>query len=123
MAAKQSPRSELRILLDQGFPNPPGFNVANVDRTLHVKHLQLLAYLPEVRRFLVQGVSRVIFLPKPRLQMHHNVRDPKEFINRIGGSTGVSVAQVRREARAQMLDWEQTIGDDDARLARHLGYA
>lgn len=191
MATKRSQRSELRVLLDQGFPNPPGFDVANVDKNLRVEHLsrwrpdlsrrstpdwvlyceasmagfhalvtrdfsqaeqgeemvclsrlrdfhvvswkermddpivewgQLLAYLPEVRRFLTQGVGRVIFLPKPRLQLQRNVHDPKEFINRIAVSTGVSVAQVRREAQNQMLDWEQTVGDDDGRLARHLGF-
>jgi len=30
---------ELRLLLDQGFPKPPGFNLAFVDRTVEAVHL------------------------------------------------------------------------------------
>ncbi len=40
--ATTSPRSkppELRLLLDQGFPKPPGFNLAFVDRTVEAVHL------------------------------------------------------------------------------------
>ncbi len=32
-------RPELRLLLDQGFPKPPGFNLALVDRTVEAVHL------------------------------------------------------------------------------------
>lgn len=40
MASKQrQPPEKLRILLDQGFPNPPGFQISQVDKNIEVQHL------------------------------------------------------------------------------------
>lgn len=40
MASRQSlPPERLHLLLDQGFPNPPGFELSHVDKTLEATHL------------------------------------------------------------------------------------
>jgi hypothetical protein len=172
------PPRQFRLLLDQGFPNPPGFRPESVDRNLSVKHLshwrpdlsarrtpdwvvyceaalagfnalvtrdfsqveqaeemlaldrlrdfhivswrqrmddpvsewgQLLAYLPQLRRFLGEHQSRVIFLPVPSLTTNNNVHAPKRYLGQIATATGTSVAQVRRTALRQIEEWERDV--------------
>ena len=44
----QAPQPEFRLLLDQGFPKPPGFDVRAVDHTISVEHLS--DFKPELAR-------------------------------------------------------------------------
>lgn len=77
---------------------------------------QLLAYLPLVRRECDQHGGRVIVLPKPTLGASNFV-DPRERLAVLAERAGVSVAEIRRAARAEAEDWLQYIGETSTRFA------
>jgi hypothetical protein len=56
VASRKQP--ELRLLLDQGFPKPRGFNVRAVDDTFNVQHLS--AFRPDLAK--VQTPDFIIYL-------------------------------------------------------------
>lgn len=66
---------------------------------------QLLAYLPEIKKRLAQPKPpKVVFLPDPSLT-EKNFRDPVQTLGEAATDRGVSVDQVRREARQEVTDW------------------
>lgn len=183
------PPPEFRLLLDQGFPNPPDFAVRNLDATVDVVHLfnfdrrlseastpdwvlycvaaqagfdalvardrsqldqlvemftlsrlpgfavvtwrrpiedpvrewgQLLAYLPEVKKRLRDPKPRAILLPEPKLTAD-NVYDPRDALGTEARRQGISLQQVRSEARRAMHDWLDMTGEDPRRFDDLLG--
>lgn len=164
----------LRLLLDQGFPKPPRFNLEDVDSSIEAVHLydfdrslsenstpdwylycraaeagldalvtrdfsqagqelemyvltrlprfvvlawrkrmddpvrewgQLLAYLPEIKKRLAQPKApKVVFLPDPSLT-ERNFRDPVQTLGEAAADRRISVEQVRREAREEVMEW------------------
>lgn len=185
--SRQQP--DFRLLLDQGFPKPPGFAVQAVDRTVEVVHLhdfapelskdstpdwmlyclavqggfdalvardrrqldqlvemyvlsrlryftvitwrkaiedpirewgQLLAYLPEIKKYLKQPAPRAILLPAPTLQAQ-NVHDPMTTLGTRAAERGLSLEQTRREATAEIRYWLEMSGSDPTRFDALLG--
>lgn len=175
-------KRRIRLLLDQGFPKPPRFNLEDVDSSIEAVHLydfdrslsenstpdwylycraaeagldalvtrdfsqagqelemyvltrlqsfvvlawrkrmddpvrewgQLLAYLPEIKKRLAQPKPpRVVFLPDPSLT-EKNFRDPVQTLGEAASDRGISVDQVRREARQEVTDWLGLRGEVD----------
>jgi hypothetical protein len=179
---------EFRLLLDQGFPKPPGFAVRAVDRTVEVVHLhdydaslsdnstpdwmlycvaaeagfdalvardrsqldqlaemfvlsrltgfavitwrrpiedpirewgQLLAYLPEVKKYLKEGPCRAILLPAPTLSSQ-NLHNPVDTIGMEAQHRGISNTQARRLAQAEIHEGLELSGDDPHRFDQLL---
>jgi hypothetical protein len=172
----------LRLLLDQGFPKPPRFNLEDVDSSIEAVHLydfdktlsenstpdwylycraaeagldalvtrdfsqagqelemyvltrlrrfvvlawrkrmddpvrewgQLLAYLPEIKKRLAHPrPPKVVFLPDPSLT-EKNFRDPVQTLGEAAADRGISVGQVRREAREEVTGWLDARGELD----------
>ena len=74
---------------------------------------QLLAYLPEIKKRLAQPKPpKVVFLPDPSLT-EKNFRDPVQTLGEAAADRGVSVGQVRREARQEVTDWLDLRGEVD----------
>lgn len=72
---------------------------------------QLLAYLPEIKKRLAQPKPpKVVFLPDPSLT-EKNFRDPVQTLGEAAADRGVSVGQVRREARQEVTDWLDLRGE------------
>lgn len=180
---------DFRLLLDQGFPKPPGFAVRSVDATVEVQHLhdfaprlseestpdwllyveaaragfdglvardrsqvdqiaemyilsrlasftvitwrrpiedpirewgQLLAYLPEVKKLLKGSRPRVILLPDPTLQAR-NIHDPLATLGQEAADRGISMEEVRRQARDEILEWAEFSGQSVRYLQSLLG--
>lgn len=180
----QQPQSEFRLLLDQGFPKPPGFTVHAVDRTVDVVHLhdfdatlsanstpdwmiyciaaaagfdavvardraqldqlvemfvlsrlpmlavitwrkaiedpirewgQLLAYLPEVKKYLRRGRRDAILLPAPTLSSH-NFFNPADTIGIEAHRRRISNAEARDFARQEIADGLRLRGEDPHRF-------
>jgi hypothetical protein len=173
-------KRRLRLLLDQGFPKPPRFNLEDVDSSIEAVHLydfdrslsenstpdwylycraaeagldalvtrdfsqagqelemyvltrlrsfvvlawrkrmddpvrewgQLLAYLPEIKKRLAQPKPpKVVFLPDPSLT-EKNFRDPVQTLGEAASDRGISVDQVRREARDEVTAWLAVRGE------------
>jgi hypothetical protein len=76
---------------------------------------QLLAYLPEIKKFLKQPGARAILLPAPTLQSQ-NVHDPMDTLGAEAAQRGLSLQQIRTEALAEIHDSLQTRGDDPTRF-------
>lgn len=177
-------RPDFRLLLDQGFPKPPGFAVQAVDRTVEVVHLydfapelskdstpdwmlyclavqagfdalvardrsqldqlaemyvlsrlryftvitwrkaiedpirewgQLLAYLPEIKKYLKQPGPLAILLPAPTLQAQ-NVHDPMTTLGLQAARRGCSLEETGREASAEIRYWLEMSGNDPTRF-------
>ena len=171
--SQNTPQPEFRLLLDQGFPKPPRFDVHELDQTVEVVHLsdfarelaeqstpdwavycfaaeagfdaivardrgqmdqvaemwvltrlsgfslitwrkgtddpvrewgQLLAYLPEIKKVMRQGKPRAILLPSPTLQ-RSNLISPNDPLGILAQRAGLSQAEARREAEAEIDDW------------------
>lgn len=184
----QLPR-KFRLLLDQGFPKPPGFAVHAVDQTVDVVHLsdfnpelslnstpdwvlyciaaeagfdaivardrsqldqlvemyvlsrltnftvitwrkaiedpirewgQLLAYLPEVKKYLSSRKPRAILLPAPTLTSQ-NLFNPADTLGIEARRRGISNQQTRNEARGEISDWLAMTDDDPHRFDNLLG--
>lgn len=187
---RQLPLPRFRLLLDQGFPKPPGFAVRAVDATVDVVHLhdfnpalsasstpdwvlycvavqagfdalvardkaqldqlvemytlsrlprfavvtwrhaiedpirewgQLLAYLPEVKKYLAVRKPLAILLPEPRLS-HRNLYDSVETLGIEARRRGISQRQAREEARREMRDWLEMVGDSPDRFDELLDH-
>jgi hypothetical protein len=74
---------------------------------------QLLAYLPEIKKRLAQPrPPKVVFLPDPSLT-EKNFRDPVQTLGEAATDRGISVGQVRREARQEITDWLDRRGEVD----------
>ena len=80
---------------------------------------QLLAYLPEVKK-LRDPQPRAILLPEPKLTAD-NVYDPMEALGTEARRQGISLQQVRSEARRAMHDWLDMTGADPTRFDGLLG--
>jgi hypothetical protein len=82
---------------------------------------QLLAYLPEIKKRLGQSKPpKVVFLPDPSLT-EKNFRDPVQTLGEAATDRGISVNQVRREARQEVTDWLDLRGELD-RFAQLLQF-
>ena len=188
--SQNQPPPEFRLLLDQGFPKPPGFAVRAVDQTVDVIHLhdfaptlsatstpdwmlycvaaeagfhalvardrsqldqvvemyvlsrlqaftvitwrkaiedpvrewgQLLAYLPEVKKHLGVGPSRVLLLPAPTLTSQ-NLVDPAATLGLEAKRLGISNKQAREEAQGEIRDWLRMMREDESRFDNLLGH-
>ncbi|MGH9154463.1 MAG: hypothetical protein ACRD1K_01080 [Acidimicrobiales bacterium] len=72
---------------------------------------QLLAYLPEIKKRLAHPKPpKVVFLPDPSLT-EKNFRDPVQTLGEAAADRGISVDQVRREARQEVTDWLDLRGE------------
>jgi hypothetical protein len=181
---------EFALLLDQGFPKPTAFAIAELDRTVRVQHLsdfaprlaeqstpdwyvycaaaeagfnalvvrdrsqldqlaemyvlsrlsaltvvtwrkgiddpvrewgQLLAYLPQVKQRCLEAGGRALQLPTPTLGKD-SFYDPRETIGTEADRRGISVGQVRTEARAEIADWLDLSGEAVDRFDALLGH-
>ena len=177
-------RPKIRLLLDQGFPKPPGFNLDELDKTVEATHLsdfaptlaenstpdwaiycfaaeagfdaivardrkqieqivemwvltrlrgfslitwrkgtddpvrewgQLLAYLPEIKKTLMQRKPKVILLPSPTLQST-NLITPHKPLAELAKQSGVSKAQARRDVLDEIGDWLGVAGHPEDRF-------
>lgn len=156
----------MRLLLDEGFPSPPGFRPATIDATVEVVALrefdaslagsstpdwylylraqesgfdalvtrdwhqseqieelwalsrtdlsvvtwrrpiedpvrewgQLLAYLPEIRRMIVENGPSIVFLPSPRLD-RKSLEKATGMLGQLATDLGISTQQIRDQAR------------------------
>lgn len=74
---------------------------------------QLLAYLPEIKKRLGQPrPPKVVFLPDPSLT-EKNFRDPVQTLGEAASDRGISVHQVRHEARQEVAEWLDLRGELD----------
>jgi hypothetical protein len=80
---------------------------------------QLLAYLPEIKKRLGSGPSKVIILPNPTITSD-NLHDPKATLATEARKLGISVNQARQEALREMRDWLELTGQDEHRFDRLL---
>ena len=176
----------MRLLLDEGFPSPPGFRPETVDARVEVvalrefdQHLtgsstpdwylylraneagfdalvtrdwhqseqieelwalsrtalsvvtwrrpiedpvrewgQLLAYLPEIRRMVVENGPSIIFLPSPRLD-RKNVEKATGMLGQLAKDLGISTQQIRNQAR-QIIEEELGSRDEVERFGAVL---
>lgn len=160
----------MRLLLDEGFPSPEGFNPAVVDASVEVMALrdfdrsltgsrtpdwylylranearfdplvtrdwrqseqpeelwtltrtrlsvvtwrhpiedpirewgQLLAYLPEIQRMIVENGPSVVLLPSPRLD-RKNLRKASDELGHLAATLGVSNNELRNQARVLVV--------------------
>lgn len=170
----QPETKRVRLLLDQGFPKPPGFTLKSVDATIDAVHLsdfdrelsdnptpdwyiycraaesgfdalvtrdlkqtkqgpemfvlsrlrrfavicwrqpvedslaewgQLIAYLPQIKKRL-NGLTKsiIILLPRPSLS-DKSLNDPASFLGEISNDRKLSGAQVRYEAKEEVVEW------------------
>lgn len=177
----------MRLLLDEGFPSPPGFGPEVVDASVEVVALrdfdrsltesrapdwylylrasearfdalvardwhqseqheelwtltrtelsvvtwrrpiedpvrewgQLLAYLPEVRRMIVENGPSVIFLPTPRLSKE-NLRKASAELGNLARTLSISNNELREQARTSVVNDLERRGED-ARFADVTG--
>lgn len=161
----------MRLLLDEGFPSPPGFSPAVVDASVEVvarpdfdpsltgsktpdwylylranearfdalvtrdwrqseqpeelwtlsrtrlsvvtwRHPiedpirewgQLLAYLPEIQRMIVENGPSVVLLPSPRLDKK-NLKKAADGLGHLAATLGISNNQLRDQARVLVVD-------------------
>jgi hypothetical protein len=82
---------------------------------------QLLAYLPQVKQRCLEAGGRAIQLPTPTLGKD-TFYDPRETIGTEASRRGVSVGQVRTEARAEITDWLNLSGEAVDRFDALLGH-
>jgi hypothetical protein len=82
---------------------------------------QLLAYLPQVKQRCLEAGGRAIQLPTPTLGKD-TFYDPRETIGTEASRRGVSVGQVRTEARAEITDWLDLSGEAVDRFDALLGH-
>jgi hypothetical protein len=82
---------------------------------------QLLAYLPQVKQRCLEAGGRAIQLPAPTLGKDA-FYDPRETIGAEANRRGVSVGQVRTEARAEIADWLDLSGEASDRFDALLGH-
>ena len=81
-----------------------------------------LAYLPEIKKRLAQPKPpKVVFLPDPSLT-EKNFRDPVQTLGEAASDRGISVDQVRREARDEVTEWLALRGEVE-RFAGLLNFA
>ncbi len=112
----------MRLLLDEGFPSPPGFD-ALVTRDWHqseqIEELwalsrtdlsvitwrrpiedpirewgQLLAYLPEIRWMITENGPSIVFLPSPRLD-RKNLEKVTGMLGQMAKDLGLSVGSAK----------------------------
>jgi hypothetical protein len=110
----------LRLLLDQNFPKPAGFNLADVGTSIHATHIvviswrqpinnpvaewgHLLAYMPQLRRRIERRQPRVLLLPPPHLNKGNEV-NPRETLGRYAARQGRAVAEVLAETQSAVRD-------------------
>lgn len=65
---------------------------------------QLLAYLPQIKQRCIESGGRAIMLPAPSLT-NQAFFSPGDTVGTEARNRGISVAQVRREARTELVDW------------------
>lgn len=156
----------MRLLLDEGFPSPPGFRPESIDATVEVVSLrqfdaalagsqtpdwylylraqragfdalvtrdwhqseqieelwalsrtnlsvitwrrpiedpvrewgQLLAYLPEIRRMIIENGPSIVFLPSPRLD-RNSLKKASAGLGKLAKDLGVSTREIHDQAR------------------------
>ena len=82
---------------------------------------QLLAYLPEVKKYLRSSPGgRAILLPDPTLSSQ-NLYDPGTTLGIEATRRGISNRQARSEAEKEIRDWLAMTDDDPRRFDRLLG--
>lgn len=82
---------------------------------------QLLAYLPQVKQRCLEGGGRAILLPTPSLT-NDSFHDPKKTLGDEAKKLGMSVNEVRVEARREMRDWLAMIDEPADRFDAVLGH-
>jgi hypothetical protein len=83
---------------------------------------QLLAYLPEVKKYLKAGGRRAILLPAPTLSAQ-NLHDPRDTLGVEAGRRRISNTQARREALSEIDDWLALTDERSDRFDAVLGRA
>ncbi|HEX9682449.1 MAG TPA: hypothetical protein VGA13_05165 [Acidimicrobiales bacterium] len=76
---------------------------------------QLLAYLPQVKQRCLEAGGRAILLPAPSLG-NDPFHDPKQTLAGEAQKLGMSVAQVRAEAKREITDWLEITGEPSDRF-------
>lgn len=81
---------------------------------------QLLAYLPQVKQRCLEAGGRGILLPAPSLpnECYH---DPRQTLGDEAAKMGVSVEEVRNEAKREIADWLDMTGEPADRFNALLG--
>jgi hypothetical protein len=82
---------------------------------------QLLAYLPQVKQRCLEAGGRAILLPAPSLA-NDAFHDPKQTLAEEAQKLGMSIAQVRAEAKREMADWLGITGEPADRFEDLLGH-
>jgi hypothetical protein len=82
---------------------------------------QLLAYLPQIKQRCMEAGGRAIQLPAPTLGTDC-FYDPRKTISREAELRSVAVGQVRVEARAEITDWLEILGEPSNRFDALLGH-
>lgn len=82
---------------------------------------QLLAYLPQVKQRCLEAGGRAILLPAPTLG-NDCFYDPRQTLGSEADARGVSVHQVRLEARAEIADWLDITDEPHDRFDALLGH-
>ena len=82
---------------------------------------QLLAYLPEVKKLLGQGPPRAVLLPAPTLTAQ-NLHSPTDTLGIEARRRKISQNQARKEARAEIRNGLELVGDSPHRFDDLLGH-
>lgn len=81
---------------------------------------QLLADLPQIKQRGIEAGGRAIMLPAPSLT-NQSFFSPDDTVGTEAQHRGISVAQVRREARNEIVDWLAMNDEPSDRFDELLG--
>lgn len=76
---------------------------------------QLLAYLPEIRRMIVENGPSIVFLPSPRLD-RKSLEKATWMLGQLAADLGISTQQMRDQAR-QIVEEELRRRGETTRFA------